>query len=42
VFENATDEVNDHFVEANGVVSGVLFLQKKVIQQTEEAFASFA
>jgi len=36
VFENATDAVNDHFVEANGVVSGVLFLQDKVTQLSKE------
>lgn len=36
VFENATEDVQDHFVEANGVVSGVLFLQDKVTQPVEE------
>jgi len=40
VFENATDVVNDHFVEANGVVSGVLFLQDKVTQSIEDTIAT--
>lgn len=39
VFENATDAVKDHFVEANGVVSGVLFLQDKVTHPIQEAVA---
>jgi len=38
VFENATEDVQDHFVEANGVVSGVLFLQDKVTQPVEGDF----
>jgi len=38
VFENATENVQDHFVEANGVVSGVLFLQDKVTQPVAEEF----
>jgi len=42
IFANVTDEVNDHFVEANGLVSGVLFLQDKVMQPSKEALISFA
>ncbi len=42
VFENAGTEVQNHFVEANGVVSGVLFLQDKIQYKSSVALSTSA